>query len=366
MNDLLNNIRALKDRFYSLLKVARIDEKSQEIIKLHAQMAQAGFWSDQEKAKQVSQQAGNLEDEVEKWGEIKRGVSDLLEIAKLDKEDLSVNLRSDIEIGLARLEKEVDRLEVEALFDEKYDSRNAIMAIHAGAGGTDASDWAEMLLRMYLRFAEKKGFKTMIINKSDNEEAGIKSVLFEIDGNLAYGFLKSEAGVHRLVRISPFDAEKMRHTSFALVEVLPSFDDSVQIDINPNDLRIDTYRSGGHGGQNVNTTDSAVRITHLPSGIVVACQNERSQMQNKETAMRILKAKLQKYYETEIEDERKKLRGQFTTAAWGNQARSYVIHPYKLVKYHRTDYETTDVESVLDGNLDELIESYLKQVMSNE
>ena len=361
MNELLNRINSLKERLAKARQVVRIDEKQKRIIELHELMNAADFWRDQDNAKKVSQEASDLETEVLLWEKFKRELNDLFEIVELDEGDQVVNLRIEAEAQLAKLEKEFEQMEFTLLFGGKHDHEDSMVAIHAGAGGTDAQDWAEMLLRMYLRFCEKQNWKTKIINLSPGAEAGLKSVLFEVNGRHSYGYLKAEAGVHRLVRISPFDAEKMRHTSFALVEVLPFWSDEIKIEIKPEDLRIDTYRAGGHGGQGVNTTDSAVRITHLATKIVVTCQNERSQMQNRETAMKILKAKLQQYYETKEEDERARLRGEYTEAAWGNQARSYVIHPYKLVKDHRTEYETADTDAVLNGDLTELIEAYLRK-----
>jgi peptide chain release factor 2 len=360
MQDLINKITDLKDRLNSLWQIARVDEKRQEIILFQGKMGKSGFWADNDKAKKISQKASHLEVEVEIWDNAKRDLKDLFEITEIDKDDKTVNLRKEVEEQLAKIEKTINKLELNVMFSDRHDHSNAIMAIHAGAGGTDAQDWAEMLLRMFLRFAEKNQWQTQILNVSSGSEAGIKSVMFEIKGYNAYGFLKSEAGVHRLVRISPFDAEKMRHTSFALVEVLPQVEEEIDLVIDEKDLRVDTYRSGGHGGQGVNTTDSAVRITHLPTKIVVTCQNERSQQQNKETALKVLKSKLQKYHETEVEEEKQKLRGEFSEAAWGNQVRSYVLHPYKMVKDHRTSFETDQVDAVLEGDLIEFIEAYLK------
>jgi len=360
MQDLINRIAALRDRLQTASQLLKIDEKRQEIIKLQNEMSAPGFWDNQEKAATIARRASELETEVNLWSKIKTELKDLLEITEIDKEDQSVNLSADVEKQIERLEKVFAQEEFSLLFSGEYDAEDAIVAIHAGAGGTDAQDWAEMLLRMYLRFCEKQGWKTAIINTSYGGEAGIKSVLFEVTGKHAYGYLKSEGGVHRLVRISPYDAEKLRHTSFALVEVLPYLPDSVEMDVKPEELRIDVFRSGGAGGQSVNTTDSAVRITHIPTNIVVTCQNERSQAQNKERAMRVLKTKLQRYYQTEVEEERARLRGEYTEAAWGNQARSYVVHPYKLVKDHRTDFEATNVDEVLNGELMPFVESYLR------
>jgi peptide chain release factor 2 len=261
---------------------------------------------------------------------------------------------------VADLEERWRQVEFTMLFSDDYDDHDAIVAIHAGAGGTDAQDWTEILLRMFFRFAEKRGWKTRVLDESRGGEAGIKSVTFEVHGPHAYGFLKSEAGVHRLVRISPFDAEGMRHTSFALVEVIPELDDVEEIPIDPKDLRIDTFLSSGHGGQSVQTTYSAVRVVHLPTKIMVSVQNERSQQQNKETAMKILKAKLHQLELQKREEEKSKLRGEFHEAAWGNQIRSYVMQPYRLVKDHRTKHETAQVDDVLNGELLPFMESYLR------
>ena len=360
MQELINKIEELKGRFDRILELSRVDEKHQEILGLQGEMAKPGFWDDGEKAKKVSQKASHLEDQVVVLEKTETEIHDLLEITREDKDDKTVNLSEDISKLLSSLEKKVNKLELNLLFTDKHDSSDAIVAIHAGAGGTDAQDWAEMLLRMFLRFCERNSWQTKIINISPGGEAGIKSVQFLVSGFNSYGFLKSEAGVHRLVRISPFDAEKMRHTSFALVEVLPEIDRVESVEVDLKDLRIDTFRASGHGGQGVNTTDSAVRVTHLPTKIVVSCQNERSQQQNKDTAMKIMMSKLQKYYETEVEEEKQKLRGEYTEAAWGNQVRSYVIHPYKMVKDHRTNFSVVDVERVLDGDLMVFVEKYLQ------
>lgn len=332
----------------------------EEAKKLEAKMAKPTFWLDQQKAKNISQKVSDLKKEIETWQTLKKETDDLLEFAHLDEKDQTVNLREEVEKKYLELAKKFSDLELFLLFREAHDKSNAILAIHAGTGGVDAMDWAQILLRMYLRFCDKKGFKTKILDQNFGIEAGIKSVVIEISGQYAFGNLKSENGVHRLVRISPFDAEAMRHTSFALVEVIPEIEEEVDLAIKPEDLRIDTFRASGHGGQNVQKTETAVRITHLPTKIVVSCQSERSQVQNKERCLKILKSKLQKLEETKIEAEKKQLRGEFTEAVWGNQIRSYVLQPYHLVKDHRTNFETADVDSVLDGGLDGFVEAFLK------
>ncbi len=350
----------LQGRYDRALAVINLAEKKSALLDFQGQMSEPDFWSDQNRAKSIGQAASDLEKEINRWEKLQRDLHDTTAIMELDHDDTSVSLKDEIEKQILAMDKELHSLELSLFLGEKYDGSGAIVAIHAGTGGTDAQDWADMLLRMYLRFCEDQGWETKIFFLSPGQEAGVKSVQFEVVGRYAYGHLKAEHGVHRLVRISPFDAEKMRHTSFAMVEVLPLIDDTVEIDIKPEELRVETFRSGGHGGQSVNTTDSAVRIVHIPTGITVQCQNERSQVQNKEKAMNYLRAKLTKYYETEIEEERQRLRGEFTEAAWGNQARSYVLHPYKLVKDHRTEFESVDVERVLNGELLPFIESYLE------
>ncbi len=329
-------------------------------------MAAPDFWSNQEKAKTITQQHDQLVKELESWHTLEKEVADFLELAKADQQDQTVNFRAELEQHYLDLAERLDKFELKKFLSGPYDEANAILAIHAGVGGTDAQDWAEMLERMYLRYIESKDWSAEIIDKSLGQEAGIKSVVILISGRYAYGYLKGEAGVHRLVRISPFDAEKMRHTSFALVEVLPELPKVGEVEINPQDLRIDTFMSSGHGGQSVNTTYSAVRIVHLPTGITVTCQNERSQTQNKEQALKYLRSKLWQLERQKQQQTRKELRGEFKSAAWGNQARSYVLQPYKQVKDHRTGFISSKPNKILDGNLDELVISYLKNQNKKE
>ncbi len=360
MSDLIQQLKALQNKLNNLELLLSLPAKKQKILELEDQMQQPNFWSDRVQATKISQELSGLQNEIDNFNKIKNALEDLL-ILNVNEEDEKV--KKELFVRFGQLEKDFVALEFKTLFTGRYDQQDAIFAIHAGTGGTDAQDWARMLERMYLRYAEKRGFQTKTMDRQAGNEAGIKSVIFEINGSYAYGYTKSEAGVHRLVRISPFDAEKMRHTSFALVEVLPVIDEEIDLNLKDEDLEIDVFRSSGHGGQSVNTTDSAVRIRHLPTGIVVSCQNERSQMQNKQSALRVLAARVRQYYETEQEEERKKLRGEFTEAVWGNQARSYVLQPYQLVKDHRTDFETADTEAILNGELDDFVAAYLKSLV---
>jgi peptide chain release factor 2 len=317
------------------------------------------FWGDQKKAQKVMQELEGLRGEIKELSNLETDISSLAEMTELAENDPKIE--REIEKQVENIQKKIENIELETLFRGEYDQSNAILSIHSGTGGTDAQDWAEMLLKMYLRFAERKNWKARIISESRGQEAGIKSATVEVIGKLAYGFLKMEAGVHRLVRLSPFNAKNLRQTSFALVEVLPEIDKIKEVDIDPSDLRIDTFRSGGAGGQSVNKTDSAVRITHIPTGLVAASQNERSQLQNKEQSMKILKAKLHQRYLENQEKEKEDIKGEHAEVQWGSQIRSYVLHPYKLVKDHRTKFESKNPEEVLDGNLEEFIEKYLKE-----
>ncbi len=357
LRDRLLTLRAkIKDAW----RVLALDARKKEIEALEVAVSSPDFWSDQERARRESQELAELKKEVDAWTELRDETKDSIELFEMAEKEGDLDVLSDEEKQTIKLEKRYGEMEFAMLFSGPHDAKNAVLAVHAGAGGTDAQDWAEMLLRMYLRYAERKGFKTTVVDESRGTEAGIKSATVIVEGRHAFGMLKSEAGVHRLVRLSPYNADHLRQTSFALVEVLPELDESVEVDIKPEDLRIDTFMSGGKGGQSVNTTYSAVRVVHLPTGIVVSCQNERSQQQNKAVAMKILKSKLFALEEAKRAEERKELRGEFKSAEWGSQIRSYVIHPYKLVKDVRTDVETSDAESVLDGDLDRFVEGYLR------
>ena len=299
----------------------------------------------------------SLRSDVESWNALKQQIHDLTDLAKLDDD----SLRGDLEGEIHKVETDIEKRSFAAMLSGPFDHDDAILAIHAGAGGTDSQDWADMLLRMYLRWAEDHGFSAEILDSTPGEEAGIKSVTIAVGGRYAFGYLRSEKGVHRLVRLSPFDAAHRRHTSFALLEVLPQVSmEEADIEINPSDVKMDVFRSSGAGGQNVQKNATAVRLTHLPTGIVVTCQNERSQNQNREFAMRILRARLLEMRQAEREEERAVLRGEYTKAEWGSQIRSYVLHPYQMVKDHRTDFQSGNSQAVLDGDLDDFMEAYLK------
>jgi peptide chain release factor 2 len=334
--------------------------KKKLIETLEAESMTGDFWSDNRKAQAHMQQLTALRDEGTTWEHIDEQLNDLHVIAGLLEEEPDEGLQAEVARSLTEFERQVEKLEFALMLDGEHDEKNAIMSIHAGSGGVDAQDWAEMLLRMYLRWAEGHKFRTDVYDYSEGDEAGLKSVTIEVTGRYAYGYLRSEIGTHRLIRLSPFDAAHRRHTSFAKVEVLPDIEDTIEITIRPEDLEIDTYRSTGAGGQHVNKTDSAVRIRHIPSGIVVTCQNERSQIQNREVAMKLLRARL---YEREVrrrEEETARLKGEFVQADFGTQIRSVTIHPYTIVKDHRTNYETSDTEGYLNGDVDPFIFAYLQ------
>ena len=333
--------------------------KAQRIEVLTIESERADLWSDPQKAGNMMKELERLKSERDKFFALKNEVEDLIGLAELGFSEAEI---PEIEQSIASLAKTTANWEFMALLSGEHDARDVIITIRSGAGGVDAQDWAEMLLRMYLRFAEIRGWKTKLLDESRGGEAGIKSATLEISGDYAYGYLHLEAGIHRLVRLSPFNANSLRQTSFASVEILPVIEDDAVVEIRPEDIKIDTYRASGAGGQNVNKTESAVRITHIPSGLIAACQSERSQIQNREEAMKVLRGKLAKQQLEEQEEEHRKLRGEVKSAEWGNQIRSYVLHPYTLVKDHRSGVETSDTTSVLNGHIDLFIESNLRSL----
>jgi peptide chain release factor 2 len=340
---------------------------AEQARELERQVSAPDLWDDSRRAQQLMRELSEARATVETWQSIQSKADELLELAELAESEEAIDLVGEIEAETSALAKRVNRLEFELSFNGPYDQRSAILAIHAGAGGTESQDWAEMLLRMYLRWAERRGYETEVFESMPGEEAGIKSVTVEVRGPRAYGYLRSERGVHRLVRLSPFDSSHSRHTSFALVEVMPEVEEgTAEVDINPDDIRVDVYRASGHGGQNVQKNSTAIRITHIPTGIVVTCQNERSQHRNRESALKVLESRLLELELEKRNEEQAKLKGEHVAAGWGNQIRSYVLHPYKLVKDLRTGHETSDAASVLDGDLDEFLQAYLKANIGSE
>lgn len=339
--------------------------KEGQAQKLEKESGEADFWHDQQTAQTKMRHLSALRDEVNTWQSINKRVNEALELVEMAAEEEDTSMLTDLTAETKTLQTELEKLEFRLLLSAPHDKNSALLSIHAGAGGTESQDWAEMLLRMYLRWADTGHYDTEILDQTTGDEAGLKSVTVSVEGQHAYGYLKSERGVHRLVRISPFDAGNRRHTSFALVEVVPDLDTDIDIEINSDDLEIDVFKSGGAGGQHVQKNSTAVRIKHKPTGIVVSCQNERSQLQNKETAMRVLRGRL---YDIELkkqEEEQARLKGEHVEAGWGNQIRSYVLHPYKMVKDHRTSHEVGNAEAVLDGRLDDFIEAYLRHTIGD-
>jgi len=331
-----------------------------ELEELEKQSANPNLWSNPKNASQLMQRLSALQEDIGYWTELRQQVSDAIELEALGDDDLGPELQNEA----SQLESELGQAEFRLMLSGPYDRGNAILALHAGAGGTDSQDWTNMLLRMFLRWAEKRGFKAEILDSTEGDGAGIKSVTVGIIGRYAYGYLRSERGVHRLVRLSPFDAAHRRHTSFVLAEVWPDLEEETEIIIDPKDLQIDTYRASSAGGQHMQKNDTAVRITHIPTGLVVTCQNERSQGQNRQTALRILRARLMQKQEEEHRRQINDLKGEHVDAGWGNQIRSYVLHPYQMVKDHRTGHETGNVQAVLDGELDLFMEAYLRATLS--
>lgn len=360
MNELIERIEKLLEEIRALKIHLKLSEKKQKILELEDAMQVQGFWNDSLSAQKIAQHHSSLTDFVNFWSNLESQAEELLGLLK-DNQDFSEETLTYLREQVVKIEISYKKNRIVALLSKKYDDHDAIFSLHAGAGGTDAQDWVEMLLRMYLRFCESKGFKVEILDSSKGAEAGFKSVTVQVSGPFAFGYLKSEAGVHRLVRLSPFNPTHTRETSFALLELLPVLESKEEVTLDPKDLNIEANTSSGHGGQSVNTTYSAIRITHIPTGLKVSIQNERSQAQNKELALKILQSKLKALEEEKLAQEKKELRGEFKSAEWGNQIRSYVLHPYQMVKDHRTKHESTDTEAVLDGEIDDFVESYLEQ-----
>ncbi|MFQ5823083.1 MAG: peptide chain release factor 2 [bacterium] len=357
--ELKEKLNSLSKRLINLRCVFDISKREKAIAELEKKTTEPGFWDDSESAQKIMQEMSYYREPVEQYKELQTKQEDLEVLLDLAKEEEDSETFKEVEQGLQQLEQKIEELEFQNMLGDKDAAKNALLTIHPGAGGTESQDWAQMLLRMYIRWIEEKGFAYDILDLQTGEEAGIKSVTVEILGKYAYGYLKAEAGVHRLVRISPFDANRRRHTSFASVFVYPEVEDTIEVKIDQNDLRIDTYRASGAGGQHVNKTSSAVRITHIPTGIVVQCQSERSQHRNKESAMKILLSKLYQKRKDEEEEKLSKIEKSKKDIAWGSQIRSYVFHPYNLVKDHRTGVETSNIHRVMDGNLDEFIHAFL-------
>ena len=337
-----------------------VENKEKELKELESKTTENDFWNDTDNSSKVLKQINSLKSKVEGFKKLNNELNNLLEMSELLQVEEDEELAKDLLKSTDTLEKDIEKLEITTLLSGKYDNNNAILTIHPGAGGTEAQDWAEMLYRMYTRWANANGYEVKELDYLEGDEAGLKSVTFSVNGDYAYGYLKGEMGVHRLVRISPFDAGGRRHTSFASVEVLPEITDDIEININPDDLRIDTYRASGAGGQHINKTSSAVRITHIPTNTVVACQSERSQIQNRETAMKMLMSKLVDLKEKEHQEKMNNIQGEQKDIAWGSQIRSYIFCPYTMVKDHRTNYEVGNVQAVMDGDLNGFIDSYLK------
>lgn len=359
MEEIKKQIEELEQEVKNLEELLKIEEKKASIYKLQMKMSEPHFWDDSQAASRVVSELKDLKSDVDDWEDLSNRLKSLKEFFSIPDDSLKPDILREVKL----LKSACEKLRLQIIFSGKFDQANAIVEINSGAGGTEACDWAAMLFRMYSRWIEDKKFKCKVLNEVKGEEAGIKNITFFIEGKRAYGLLRSERGVHRLVRISPFDANKRRHTSFASVDVLPEIKEDIEIELKPEDLRIDTFRSRGAGGQHVNVTDSAVRLTHLPTGIIVTCQNERSQYQNKVTATKILKAKLYELKEDQRREELEKMSGKKQRIEWGSQIRSYVLHPYLLVKDHRTNLEIHDAWAVLDGKIDDFIYAYLKTEM---
>ncbi len=355
-------ITQLKEMLKDTEKSLNIEGLKEQLVEYQEDMASDGFWDDVERAQRINKLMRSCENRINHYKSLESRLEDTEIMLELSQDEEGDELAEDISKELKQLREEMESLKLTTLLTGKYDSCDCILSLHAGAGGTEAQDWTQMLYRMYTRFGERMGFNVRVLDMLDGDEAGIKSVTWEVSGDYAYGFMKSERGVHRLVRISPFDANARRHTSFASLDVAPVIEDEGEIPIEPDDLRIDTYRSSGKGGQHVNRTDSAVRITHLPTGIVVQCQNERSQIQNKETCFRMLRARLAELQEQKRQELMGEVKGELKKIEWGSQIRSYVFQPYTMVKDHRTNYETGNIDDVMDGDLEGFVTAYLQKL----
>lgn len=366
LDEITRNISEYKNRIDDLSKTLKVDELNSELAGLENKMNDPAFWNDKDESSKTSARVSQIKKTLVDYNEVNQELNDLNDLIEIYKEESIEEYEAEIKNSVKSISKQLDALEISVLLSDKYDNSSAIVTIHPGAGGTEAQDWAQMLYRMYARWAQDHEFKCEEIDYLDGDEAGIKSVTFVVSGPFAYGYLKSENGVHRLVRISPFDAGGRRHTSFASVEVLPEIDDNTDVEIKPEDIKMDVFRASGAGGQHINKTSSAVRLTHIPTGIVVSCQTQRSQFQNKDYAMKMLKSKLIAIKEKENLATIDDLKGVQMDIAWGSQIRSYVFCPYTMVKDHRTNYEVGNVEAVMDGDIDEFIFAYLKYLKTKE
>ena len=364
LEEILSEINKLGPRLEMLYESLKIKDSEVKLEKLEEKTSDPDFWNDNENSQKIISEISSLKSKIKEYSKLKSDYDDLLTLAQMSLQENDDSSLEEIESGFKQFSKNLETMTLTTLLTGEYDSQNAILTFHAGAGGTEAQDWVEMLCRMYTRWSEKHGYKVKMLDFLDGEEAGLKSASLLIEGENTYGFLKGENGVHRLVRISPFDSSGRRHTSFASIEVIPEINDNIEIEISPEDIKMDVFRASGAGGQHVNKTSSAVRLTHIPTGIVVACQNERSQFQNRDTAMKILKSKLIEIKEREHLEKIEDIKGVQKEIAWGSQIRSYVFMPYTLVKDHRTSFEMGNVEAVMDGDLDGFIEAYLKQNIS--
>ncbi|MCR5735969.1 MAG: peptide chain release factor 2 [Lachnospiraceae bacterium] len=365
LDNIKTELQTLKDPLAEIEGSLRLDDKKKRVVELEREMEEPGFWDDTEKSQRYMKELKSLKDAIEKVEGLKTQYEDIETLLEMGYEENDASLIPDIQNEFDDFKKTLEDLRISTLLSGEYDKNNAILRLNAGAGGTESCDWAGMLYRMYTRWAEKKGFSVEVLDYLDGDEAGIKSVTFQINGENAYGYLKSEKGVHRLVRISPFNAQGKRQTSFTSLDVMPEINEDLDIEIKDDDIRIDTYRSSGAGGQHINKTSSAIRITHFPTGIVVQCQNERSQLQNKDKAMQMLKAKLYMLKQEENAEKLSDIRGEVKDIAWGNQIRSYVLQPYTMVKDHRTNTDVAQADAVLDGYIDPFINAYLSMINQN-